>query len=54
MCSKRLASVQNYAEEMRSSVDANFVIASKDSRILGAVAWPSKEGTYLTFLRVQV
>ena len=41
-------------EETRSGVDTNFLIASKDSWIPGAVIWPDREGVYLTFPSVQV
>ena len=30
------------------------LIANKDSRIPGAVVWPSRAGAYLTFVSVQV
>ena len=54
MRAKRQASVQNDIEKTRGGVDANFLSTSRDNRNPSAVVGPSGEGTYLTFVGVQV
>ena len=51
---KCVASVQNDTKKTKSGVGAYFLTFNEDSRLPSNVVGPGGEGTYLTFVSVQI